>query len=486
MHIPSVNTKSRSEDTVSLSQGKNLDFLWLELTNRCNLSCIHCYTESNIHRTERDLLTAQDYESIMSQAYALGCRKIQFIGGEPQLNRDFLHLLSKAKDIGFEFIEVFTNLTHLDNDTLRYSSENGIYFATSVYSAEPSVHDAITKVKSSHAQTIKNLKKLIDNQIETRAGIIVIDQEKKDVERTKQFLRDLGVRHYRESEVRQFGRGEEILSRHADLSGLCGPCWAGKLCIAPDGVAYPCVMAREWPIGNVLDRSLSEIVQGQALANMRQTIFEQVWLPRTSANLSGQHDVPLKHSSSVVGSPDPQCGPDAGTPDCAPEINPLPAQVPEEEPCYEPNLPAEECPQSCFPKDASTCGPMSCPQSCTPFMVVCEPSPASPQSPTQDPEEQPSYNPDETEPRCFPCPQSCAPDLEEPPCEPNPCPQSCTPFQTTVTEASPQELEEEPCSDPASPARCSQSCVPEEICPPSTCVQSCTPLPFCGPIEQSL
>jgi uncharacterized radical SAM superfamily Fe-S cluster-containing enzyme len=46
----------------------------------------------------------------MSQAYALGCRNIQFIGGEPQLNRDFLPLVIKAKSIGFEFIEVFSNL----------------------------------------------------------------------------------------------------------------------------------------------------------------------------------------------------------------------------------------------------------------------------------------------------------------------------------------------------------------------------------------
>ena len=28
------------------SVGAGLDFLWLELTNRCNLRCVHCYTES--------------------------------------------------------------------------------------------------------------------------------------------------------------------------------------------------------------------------------------------------------------------------------------------------------------------------------------------------------------------------------------------------------------------------------------------------------
>ena len=151
----------------------------------------------------------------MSQAYALGCRKIQFIGGEPQLNRDFLQLLIKAKTIGFEFVEVFSNLTRLADDTVGYAADNGACFATSVYSDEPAAHDAITTVRSSHTRTVKNLKKLISNGIETRAAVIVINQDKAAVERTIRFLRDLGVRQVRASEVREFGHGEEILGQRA-------------------------------------------------------------------------------------------------------------------------------------------------------------------------------------------------------------------------------------------------------------------------------
>jgi MoaA/NifB/PqqE/SkfB family radical SAM enzyme len=198
----------------------------------------------------------------MREAYDLGCRKLQFIGGEPQLNRDFHKLLVTANTIGFEFIEVFSNLTQLDDETVCYAAQNGICFATSVYSDEPAAHDAITRVKSSHARTIRNLKKLIDKGIETRAATIVIDQDRANVKRTKRFLTALGVTHVKSAQVREFGRGEEILSRPARLEGLCGHCWSGKLCIAPDGTAYPCVMARQWPVGNVLETSLAEIVGG--------------------------------------------------------------------------------------------------------------------------------------------------------------------------------------------------------------------------------
>jgi uncharacterized radical SAM superfamily Fe-S cluster-containing enzyme len=100
MHAPHVDVGLDSRRTAHSPATQTLDFLWLELTNRCNLRCVHCYTESHPHSGDRDVLTTQDYERLMRQAYDLGCRKVQFIGGEPQLNRDFQKLLVTANTIG--------------------------------------------------------------------------------------------------------------------------------------------------------------------------------------------------------------------------------------------------------------------------------------------------------------------------------------------------------------------------------------------------
>ncbi len=316
-----VDDAHAGEQEVGLgSDGQGLKFLWLELTNRCNLKCVHCYTESHPSSGGRDLLTAQNYESVMDAAYDLGCRRIQFIGGEPQLNSDFLRLLGHASQTGFEFIEVFTNLTRLTEDTLNFATLNGVRFATSVYSHDPVIHDAVTTVRSSHARTIANLKRLIDNGIETRAAIIDIRQGESAVQRTVRFLADLGVGSVRASTVREFGRGEAVTGRQAHMSALCGHCWNGKLCIAADGVAYPCVMAREWPVGNILVDSLAEIVDGMRLRSTRSEIFKTAWLPQTT------------HASD-------HCDPCAQS--CSPDTT------------------------SCEP-GATVCQPISCPQSCTP------------------------------------------------------------------------------------------------------------------------
>lgn len=328
-----------------------LDFLWLELTNRCNLQCVHCYTESHPGSGDRDVLTTAQYESVMRQAYALGCRRIQFIGGEPQLHPDFLRLLGVAKATGFDFIEVFTNLTRLRDDTLRFAAEAGIWFATSVYSDDPAVHNAITKVGSSHTRTIKNLERLIARGVGTRAAVIRIDQEPRAIEQTKDFLRNLGVPRVRDGDVRGFGRGQDLLDQPSGLHGLCGHCWAGKLCVAPDGEAYPCVMARQWPVGNVLEAPLAEIVRGAPLTDMRRTIYQTVWVPRAAAGRDrGPHDGPGEPSEPGGQYDDPP-EPASGAGGCSPECTP------------------GSCSQSCVPDSI----PPACPQSCDPFIPACEP-----------------------------------------------------------------------------------------------------------------
>ena len=261
MHLPHLDTGSAAKSVARVPSTQGLDFLWLELTNRCNLQCVHCYTELNPYSGDGDVLTAADYMRLMQEAHDLGCRKLQLIGGEPQLNPDFHCLLVTAKEIGFDFIEVFTNLTHLSEATLIRRREwhslcdlglfrhSGAARCNHESQIEPCPHS-------------REFKRLSDQGIATRAATIVIDQDRASVDRTRQYLMSLGVSHVSRGKLREFGRGQNILTQPARLEGLCGHCWVGKLCISPDGAAFPCVMARQWPVGNVLEQPLAEIVAG--------------------------------------------------------------------------------------------------------------------------------------------------------------------------------------------------------------------------------
>jgi MoaA/NifB/PqqE/SkfB family radical SAM enzyme len=279
MHAPET-ARPTAETTLESVDGV-LDFLWLELTNRCNLRCVHCYTESDPWSGDRDVLGAEDYEDVMRQAYEHGCRKIQLIGGEPQLNRSFKRLLRRSVDSGFQFIEVFTNLTRLDDETIEFSARNGIHFATSVYSDDPGVHDAVTRVRGSHRRTIANLRRLLAAGVPTRAAVLALDGDLEGAQRTRNLLREWGADvPNRSGEAREFGRGEGLLGKSASLDGLCGHCWNGNLAVAPDGSVFPCVMARQWAVGDITLQTLEEILAGDALRQIREEIHDTVWQPK--------------------------------------------------------------------------------------------------------------------------------------------------------------------------------------------------------------
>ncbi|MEV5342578.1 SPASM domain-containing protein [Streptomyces sp. NPDC052676] len=109
--------------------------------------------------------------------------------------------------------------------------------------------------------------------------MIAIDQGPDDIDRTKDFLHGMGVGSVRVGNIREFGRAQDFMSQHAQLSGLYGHCWRGRLCVSPDGTAYTCVLAREWPVGNVLEEVLAQILRAPPavpLHRMRQTIREEV------------------------------------------------------------------------------------------------------------------------------------------------------------------------------------------------------------------
>ena len=149
-----------------------LDFMWLEVTNRCNLQCSHCYAGSSPHEPESYGLELPDWLQLLSDARALGCRQVQFIGGEPLLYSGLPALLRHARLLDYETIEVFTNATRLSDDMARLFQENGVLLATSFYSEDDCTHDTITGVRGSQTRTLRGLERAIAARIPVRVGII--------------------------------------------------------------------------------------------------------------------------------------------------------------------------------------------------------------------------------------------------------------------------------------------------------------------------
>lgn len=289
-----------------------LAFLWLELTNRCNLSCKHCYAESGPHAGTTDILGAKDWIFLIDEARDLGCREIQFIGGEPTLCDALPSLLHHADNREFTHIEIFSNLTRLPSAVMAAIQRTGACVATSVYGPSAEIHDKVTARPGSFERTLYNARHLLDHGIEVRAGFIEMSENEGMFTETKSILNEIGIINVGTDRVRRFGRGRGETNTACDLSELCGSCSGRTLCIGADGTVSPCIMSKEWSIGSIVNQSLTEIAFGKEIDRLRSKIYDATVASRSAREAEALCD---------PGKPCFPCAPQASCPPCAPNTS---------------------------------------------------------------------------------------------------------------------------------------------------------------------
>lgn len=299
-----------------------LRMLWLEITGRCQLECVHCYADSG-PQGGHGTMTLPDWERIVDESADLGVDMVQFIGGEPTLHPNLPGLIDRALGRGLD-VEVFTNLVHVTPALWETFARPGVCLATSWYSDDPAEHAAITR-RRTHARTYANIAEAVRRSIPLRVGIIGMSDEQRTAQ-AHQILSDLGVTEIGVDRLRQVGRG--IRDRQASTAELCGNCGDGVAAVGPDGNVWPCVFSRWLSCGNVLNTSLIDVLNSDAftaaLGELRATMPQ------------------LKCAPDMC---NPQCGPS-----CSPACNPKGDCRPKGN-C----APSYSC-GPCHPKDR-TCGP---------------------------------------------------------------------------------------------------------------------------------
>jgi MoaA/NifB/PqqE/SkfB family radical SAM enzyme len=223
---------------------------------------------------------------------------VQFIGGEPTLHPDFRRLVISARQLGLE-VEVYTNLTRVSSDLWRLFDDEKVALATSFYSCHEVSHDTVTRTRGSQKRTLANIETAVKLELPLRVGIIDVRVDQ-DIERTVDYLHDLGVSNVQVDRTRSVGRADSQQFKNPSVDQLCGRCADSSLAIDPSGWAYPCIFARWLPVGNVRDTALEEICSSPLLAKTRE-------------------DLTTSFESRVLGD-ERLCGPGTCNPNCDPSL----------------------------------------------------------------------------------------------------------------------------------------------------------------------
>lgn len=91
--------------------GRNIEYLRISITDRCNFRCVYCMPETGLDWIPRDdTLTAVEIQDMVAQLTPLGLRRIRITGGEPTIRRDLREIVERIRSVdGVEDIALSTN-----------------------------------------------------------------------------------------------------------------------------------------------------------------------------------------------------------------------------------------------------------------------------------------------------------------------------------------------------------------------------------------
>jgi radical SAM protein with 4Fe4S-binding SPASM domain len=170
---------------------KHLD---VELTERCNNACIHCYINlpENDQEAKKRELNTDKWKDILQQAADLGALSVRFTGGEPLLREDFPELYLFARHLGMK-VYLYTNARLITPELADLFSHVPPLekIEISLYGMNPTSSQAITRSSDAYRQSRRGMDLLMQKQIPFTTKSIIIQQTINEIEIYENWLKTL-------------------------------------------------------------------------------------------------------------------------------------------------------------------------------------------------------------------------------------------------------------------------------------------------------
>lgn len=290
LNIPNINGKIY---TVPMNSEISLEFAWLEITQMCNSRCIHCY-EGAEHKEVKECLSFDEWEKVICELNSIGCKNIQFIGGEPTIYEKLPELVEFASDIGINKISIFTNLQNINERLFDSIVNNKVDIHFSIYGSCGDTHDKITQINGSFKTMIYNVERLLKKKVSITAHVVIMKENENEKDKIYELLSKIGIKAIRYDEIRKVygGNQEDHLVKKSNLNMYkpnffadenwfnrafyYNTCWYGKCVISTNGDIYPCEFERNILYGNIRKDSLSNILKNETTKKSWQWNFSMV------------------------------------------------------------------------------------------------------------------------------------------------------------------------------------------------------------------
>lgn len=292
------------------SQKPTLRTIHIELTNKCNERCVHCFIPNN-EKEHGVHFRLKNLKRVLNEFKELGGVRIILSGGEPLLHPDFIEIIKFCRELDLS-ISIFSNLISCDDHLIEAIKDVRVAnLQVSLYSVIEKEHDHITKVTGSYKKTIGAIEKLrkkgipvsiscplmkinknsftqlihyaISQKIPYKTDIYLMGQtdftkdnlsERLSVNEIAEVIKAL-KKINSSSEI--FGQEKYETKSHSSYNLPVCSAAINMLCISSNGDVYPCVSLSKKKCGNIYETSLKEIwnhsKELNEIRNIRQSDF---------------------------------------------------------------------------------------------------------------------------------------------------------------------------------------------------------------------
>ena len=139
--------------------------IW-NFTNRCNLSCLHCYSKADLHST--DVLSTDFILNFLHKLKDNGVKFIIFSGGEPLTRKDIFQIAQKARELGI-ITYLSTNGLYVTKKNAEKILEHFNYIGISIDGSEET-HDYFRGLKGAFRESLKAVE-LLNSYKRQKVGI---------------------------------------------------------------------------------------------------------------------------------------------------------------------------------------------------------------------------------------------------------------------------------------------------------------------------
>ncbi len=176
------------------AQSSQLTRAEFEITYRCNLHCIHCYTDPfNTPMHLRRELPLPEIIRILDELAETGVFWLLLTGGEAFVHPHFREIYKEAKARGF-VVSIFSNGTTLTKDLAQFlESDPPFQLELSCHGASPETFDKVTQVPGSLKRFLDGVQRALSHGLPLRIKTSAMTINRHELLEIKALVESFGL-----------------------------------------------------------------------------------------------------------------------------------------------------------------------------------------------------------------------------------------------------------------------------------------------------